>query len=471
MPLINFSGIASGIDAESLISATTEATRTTRVQPLEDKVTETTETNDALSELKTKLLTLKSALQDITTSSGGALVKQVTSSSETFITASAASSATNGTYTVSVDSGAKAKNGVKALYDVGGDDWISLSSLARGGSTLTSAPNNEITVTVGGEATTIEVTNTMTIADLVSEFNANNTKGVMSAVNVGTSASPQYRLMVTAFNTGAVNGAVSISAGSDFNTFLTQTAGQASSDSTFDVSGVATGITREKNTVTDIIPGITFNLQSEPTTPTDVTLTVSDDISASASKVKKFVDAWNDIVAFVNENNLVSREESGDSVSNIFAALSKTRIDDNALTNIRGALSAARAEDGSAVRIFADIGITTERDGTLKFDEDTFESAVNNEADSVNQLLMTFADTMATTGGTIDQYTGFNRLIDTARQSNDELISNYNSRIAELEKQITKTEENMRARFARLESTVGRLQQQQSALTSALAGL
>ena len=55
MPLINFSGLASGIDSESLIEATVEARRSTRVEPKEKEVTELEGANTALQELTTLL--------------------------------------------------------------------------------------------------------------------------------------------------------------------------------------------------------------------------------------------------------------------------------------------------------------------------------------------------------------------------------------------------------------------------------
>jgi flagellar capping protein FliD len=85
--------------------------------------------------------------------------------------------------------------------------------------------------------------------------------------------------------------------------------------------------------------------------------------------------------------------------------------------------------------------------------------------------LTSFADTTSLTGGTIDIYTRFNGLIDVTVNGNKTLITDLNARIAEAERQIAKQAEDMKARFARLESLMGRLQQQQQSLTSALAGL
>lgn len=476
MALINFSGIASGIDTEGLIKATSDATRKTRSTPLTTKVTELSDANDALTTLKSKLETLRNALQDMSTLSGGAVVKQVTSSSESLITATAANGAINGTYTVSLGTSAKANNGVQSLYDVAGTSWTSLTSPFKAGATLTSSPANEISITVGGETETITISDSTTISDVISTFNSNNSEGVMSAVNVGTTASPVYRLMVSALSTGATDGAVSITVGSDFTGLVDKSTAQAASNAQFDVAGIGTTIQRSSNTVTDVLPGINFTIQGNPTSSTDVTLQVSDDVTATTSKVQKFVDAWNDIVKYIKDKNLITRDETdAKNPTNVFGVLAKTSIDEDALSALRSALSSSTYTEGSEVRIMADLGIATQQDGTLKFNASgtgiNFKDALAKEPNSVNELLKSFADTMSKTGGTISQFTGFGRIFDITINNNKEQITDLNRRISDVEAQIAKNEASMRSRYAMLESNIGKLQSQQGSLTSALAGL
>ncbi|MCO6432366.1 MAG: flagellar filament capping protein FliD, partial [Deltaproteobacteria bacterium] len=242
----------------------------------------------------------------------------------------------------------------------------------------------------------------------------------------------------------------------------------AATDAQFTISGIAGTITRSSNTVSDVIDGLTLNLQGIGAS----TITIKEDVAGSTAKVQDIVDAFNDIVAFVNENNLITREEDGENVNNVFSPLSSSRVDDNAVTAIKSAISGSTYTSGGLVRIFADLGVTTERDGTLKFDTDKFAEALGSEATSVNEILMNFGDLAGTVQGlAIYQFTRANGLIDVTVNGNKSLITNLNERIAQAESQILKQEEIMRARFSRLEGLIGNLQNQQSALTSALSGL
>src|SRR5262249_6960148 len=149
-------------------------------------------------------------------------------------------------------------------------------------------------------------------------------------------------------------------------------------------------------------------------------------------------------------------------VKNVFGTLSNTRVDENALQTIRDAIAATVYSSGSSVKILPDLGITTERDGTLAFDTNKFNSAVSAEPNSVNSVLANFADRVSTTGGTIDVIVRFNGLLDTTITGNKNQIDDLNRRISDAEESILKQEERMRQQFANLESTISHLQSQQT---------
>jgi flagellar hook-associated protein 2 len=273
--------------------------------------------------------------------------------------------------------------------------------------------------------------------------------------------------MITSNNPGTTQGTISISTGSAIGTLsLTQ---DPATNAQFTLAGVSGSITRSSNSVTDLFPGINFELQATSASPT--TITVGADVSTTISRVTAFVEAYNDLIKLHREQNAVSREDDGQEVENIFGPLATTRTDDGAISSLRDAISAARSGSSGTVRVLADLGISTERDGSLKLDTAVLEKAIQTNPTDTGNLLANFSDTVASVGGTIDLYTRFSGLIDLTKNSNTSQIQNQNSRIAETEAQIQKQEEQLRMRFARLEALMGKLQSQQSTLSSALAGL
>ena len=470
MPLINFSGIASGIDSEGLIEATLEADRLTQIDPSEERISELEETNSSLEEIKTRLTSFQSSLRSFSTLFGGGLFKSATSSDETNVIASASSSASNGTYGINVTQ--LAENAVFTLRSTAGAYSASTSAVASGINDGDSAANRTVSVDIGDSSTEtvdVVVTSTMTLAEFANEFNNNSSRATASVVNVGTDSSPDYRIVINSNKTGLDEGTISVTVGSSVSgqSVFDNNSEDPALNSTFTIDGIAGTITRQSNTVSDVIPALSLEFVSTGS----ATVTVGDDIESTKSAVADLIEEFNDLITYVDENNEIERVEDGEDVENIFGPLAETRVDDGVITAIKSNMSSSNYSLGSTVKIFADMGITTERDGTFKFDEDAFEAAMASEPESVNQILLTFADTASLTGGTIDTYIRFNGLLDVTINGNDSLIKNLNDRIARSEASLARKEESMRARFARLESLIGGLQQQQSALSSALAGL
>lgn len=469
MATVNFSGLASGIDFESLIKATSDATRAQRVLPSQKKVQDITDTNSALSELKTKLTTLQSKAKAFASINGGALAKQATTSDETVITASASNAAPNGQYSITVTQ--LAKGHTMSFNDrFAASDSVVAPTIADP-ATNTATHTRELAITAGTNSTFyVDISPTTKLSDIADAINSANKGVIASIVNTGQSPNP-YALVLKSTDTGATNGLITVTTGTDINavTLFQNKTQDTPQDASFTITGVSGTITSATNSVSSVIPGVTFNLIASSASA--VTITVSDDVSATTAKISEFVSSFNAIIEMMAENNKVERLQNGEKVTNVFGPLSISRIDENAITAIKDQMTASRYANGSYVKIFADLGIYTNRDGTLEFKTDKFTENLAKDPTGANQVLKTFADAVALTGGTLDQYVAFNKIIDAAITNNKDQITDLNDRIAEAEAQIARTETSMRARFSRLESLTAKLQQQGAAAANALAGL
>ena len=468
---VNFSGIASGIDSSSLIQALLDQQRASRITPLEKKNTELTDSNSALAELKSKLSTLQTTLRGFSSLTGGAVSKIASSSDETKVTATASKAAANGSYSVNVTQ--LAKNETYSFRSTAGAYTSSTSAIASGINNADPAIDRTVSFSIGSsspESVSVEITSSTTLESFVADFNSQSDRATASIANVGTSASPDYRILISSNTTGTAEGSITTTVGASITgqSAFNNNSEDNATDAEFTLSRVGGTITRSSNTVSDLITGLSFQLNATGS----ATLSVGTDAETTKAGVSDFVDQFNEIVSFIQENNLVSVEGTEDGGSEaLFAALSGTSVDDSVLSSLRSALSGTSYSGGSAVSIFANLGISTERDGTLAFDEDAFDEAIADEPESVNQILLSFADTVSLTGGTIDSYIRYNGLIDITKNSNQTLIDDNQERIDQYESQLEHYREQLTLRFAKLESVIGGLQQQQQSLSSALAGL
>jgi flagellar hook-associated protein 2 len=455
MSSINFSGLASGIDTNALIDAITASYRTVQVTPYQNQLDTLEETNSAFDELASKVSELKTTLTQFTSVAGGGVSKSASSTRDSVAFATATSAATNGSYSLVVTSVAK-----NATYSFGSGYSSETSTLGAGSETVT------YTVGSGADLETVsfDVTAATTVTDFVNSFNSASSRAEASLVNVGTSSTPSYRVVISSSSEGISKGQfLRTSSGNGSWVTGSETTDQATNAS-FSISGIG-AITRSTNTISDVITGVSFSLSSTGS----ATVKVSEDSAATSSAVQTFVDQYNEIVSFVKENNLVTRTGSSSGSAVRFGSLSGSRTDDNFLGALRDALASSSATAGSAVRIFADIGITTARDGTLTFDTTKFQSAAGSESSSVGALLRSFADSTSLTDGTFDLYTRFGGIFDSTRNGNSFQITTLSQRISDAEESISRQASDMRSRFARLESLMGRLQGQQQSLSSLLS--
>ena len=462
--LINFSGIASGIDSSALIKAIIDQDRAVRVSPLQKLVSSTTDTNSSYSKLKDLLSKLNTATQNLREVNGSGLEKNAASSDETIATATASSSATNGSYTINVTQLAKNAN-----FSFNDRFSSSSSVIAAGINNADTAGNRTVNFQIGTgseqENVAVVLTNTTSLDDFVSLFNANSTKATASVVNVGTSSSPSYAISVVSNNQGTDKGQIAVSVGSAVSAagvFGVNTLSQAT-NATFTLTGVSGTITKSSNSISDVVPGLTLDLKSTGS----ATLTVSDDVAGTTSNISDFVNAYNDVINYIKENDAVTREEEGSSVNNIFGPLAGTSLDESLVGSLRSALSQANIS-GTTINTLSDLGISTQRDGTLKFDSSELSKAVSSNPESVRTITQNLGEILGAVDDTLAQYTRFNGLIDSASNANTDKISNLNTRIGEIESSLSKKEQSLTARFARLESLLGQLGSQQSALSQTL---
>jgi flagellar hook-associated protein 2 len=465
MATVSFSGLASGIDGDAVIKALLDSRRLVEV-PLQNKITNNDDENSALEEFNTRLLTLGDKLEDFLTLSGSAVSKSAKSSNDDAVQAVAGASALTSSTTIEVLKLAKYATVSFA------DKFTTLDQPIAPG--LSAPATIDLTVGSGSsaEVVSVEIDGTTTLNELVQKINdAGDGKVQASTINMGTASDPQYILVLNGLNSGVEKGTLSVNMSPEIiaqGIFQTPTVSQAQ-DALVDVSGIGQ-VSRSSNQISDLIPGLSLELKQEGTGP--VTISVAGDAEKTAMKLNDLVEAINQVISYCNDNSTIERVEDEDSVSNTFGTLARTRVDEQVVDAIKQALSGSVSTiTGSEVRVFADLGVTTQRDGTLKFDKDAFIKAASKNGPAVEQILHQFADRLGTTEGVVSQYTKFQGIIERAQDANDQETESLNDRLARLERSLEQQKEMMVKIFANLESTMSQLNSTSQSLTSILSGL
>mgnify|MGYP000014574236 CR=1 FL=1 len=133
---------------------------------------------------------------------------------------------------------------------------------------------------------------------------------------------------------------------------------------------------RSTNTVDDAIPGITLNLKRAET-GTTVTLTISRDLEGIREEIQDFVEKYNDVITFINEQFTYDEdEEEGGVLMGSGTLLSvQSRLRSIISSTITG------LEEGMNALTF--IGISSDRNGFLSIDTDDLNDALEDDPEAV----------------------------------------------------------------------------------------
>lgn len=457
---ISFGGLGNGVDFGQVV---TELAKVQRL-PIDALNTKKTNLQSKLTDYGTlgdKLLALQSAANAIRLPTSFDRTA-TTVSDDTKLTAQAGAGAATGSYTVQVTQLAKAHQ-------------ITNSTAKAVAATTTPIVSGSGTFTfkVGtGANQTVTLNDGATLDDLRSAINDLGAGVTASVINTGTTASPAYRLTLTATNTGVAN-AVTVVADTT-NLDFTNTSGTGGSSTLQagqnaivvigDPGQTTISIERESNVISDAIPDVTLTLKSKTvTTPTPepVTVNISTDPDSVKTNIKALATAYNDIVKFVNERTTydISTKTGG-----IFFNESTAK---NVLSQLRTALS-GEVSGLPTYKSLGSIGFKTERDGTVTVDEAKLDAALASNYSATKALFIS----QSTSSGIADRVVkavDFLDAVDTGaftvrKASITSQIGKLTDEIGRKEDIASQYEERLRLQFASLDALLQKLKSQTSAL-------
>ena len=456
---ISFGGLGNGVDFGPIVDALVQAERlpidglTQRKLLAQKKQTE-------FGLLEAKLLSFQGLASSLRTraSFNKNQINVASPGAQIPLSASVSSSAAPGTYQVTV-------NRLASAHQI-----ISKSSTAASASDedIVSGSSGTFRFQVGtGQIQTVNLDATGTLEDLRTAINDLGAGVSASILNTGSEDSPQFRIVLSANETG-LNQAVTIVA--DDTSLDTATTGvdtfQAAQDSevvlgSTDAGAGTTGITisRSSNTLTDVVEGLTLNLQAvDANNP--VTITVTQDNGAVKEAISEFVKGYNEIVTFVNERTFYNTEtkDRGIFVGESFARTVLDRVRESVFSQIGELTTYTGASQ---------IGFETQTtDGTIKLNETTLDSALSSNFSAVRDLFVKNATTGSSgiadlvvnaIDGLDDIDTG---LLTRRQKALTKQVNEFTNQITLKEEALARFEQQQRLKFANLDGLLARLQSQ-----------
>lgn len=353
----------SGIDTQSLIQSLTEA-RGLPATRLEDKITLNGTRSEALVEMKDLIDRLRDAANFLRNPPGvnndtDNVFKHVTSSvssnsavaGSSYLTVTAVPGAVLQNYEISeigsIARATKQSTGVFSIIDADSQAVFATPALNQFGDGTITVNGASITLADGDSLNTVAakfnaVSDTSNIRASVVKITDGSFKMLFTATATGTSA--DFDLETAGTVSSDPDGALSQ---------ITFTTEQDATNAEFVIDGIA--ITRQSNSVDDVVEGLTFNLLQETPALTELQVSLSPDADLVKSGIINFVNVYNEFRTFYAKQTQVN----SDGTTAEGAVLANNSVLRSTMNSISAKMAAIVAGISSGPNRLSDIGITS----------------------------------------------------------------------------------------------------------------
>lgn len=478
---IQFGGIASGLDTNAIVAALVQAESFT-VSQLQSNKSEVQAKLNLFGTLEGHLDKLMDKAEEFA-DFAGFLTNSVDVSTEGFATIASTGGVSSGSYSLEV---------------------LSLAETSRWSTEGVADPNGELSFDEVSwqygsalETRDVDLTGVNSLNDLMDAINTQFPDEVSaSVINTGTSSSPSYKLVLESEEPGLdgdiANFLVSSSGGAiDVDSEISQ-----GTNASILLNGLQ--ISRSTNDFSDVVDGLSITTTAVTDSP--INFTVGTDNDAVKASLGEFVDAYNEVIEFINKQSEYSEE--GGAGGALFG--------DSALSSIQSTLTGALfntslVDATSSFGSLGLVGIDLGTDGTLSIDESTLDEKLAEDPEAFADFFVdtdgfsnggassgtpeAYVDTTADTGlmtlvnkaleqlldsqsisitnseGEQESFT-VKGLINLRQETLEDQISDFDDQIEDAERSLVTYEESLILQYAALEQTLGGLNAQQSFLSS-----
>jgi flagellar hook-associated protein 2 len=478
--MAGISGIGgSGLDIDSIVTKMVAAEKAPKMDQLNATQTKATAQLTAIGSLKGAISEFQTALTTLN-SPTSFQARAVTLSKSDYLTATASTSASVGSYQV-------------AVTQLAGSSKVALASVPATSTTTASDGTKSSSPTTFGKGTlSIKIGDTK-LSDIQVDATNNTLSGIRDAINKagqsqGISASvvnddSGSRLVLSSTKTGDGND-ISVSVSGDDGSGKQSLTKLAYTPSNSDSSDPAAAhslfkaksaqmtidglkVTSASNTVSNAVDGLSFTLKA--TTPADspMTVGVSQDESGVKGNIKGFVDAYNKLMGVIKTQTSVTKV--GDNSSPIAAALVGDATARGLTTTIRGELGTMQGT--GAVKALADLGITTQKDGTLAIDDTKLSTMVSSNFSDLSSFFTGDQGIAARLKSKLDPYTMTNGILEQRSNSLSTTLKNVDAQTATLNTRMTALSDRLYKQYNAMDQLYSSLSTTASSLSQQLAAM
>lgn len=226
-------------------------------------------------------------------------------------------------------------------------------------------------------------------------------------------------------------------------------------------------VTSKSNKIEGAIEGVTLDLKAKTAANEPLTISVAEDKAGVKKQVQSFVDAYNKLIGVINAQTKVT--PVGDGKSPVAGALVGDATARTLLGSIRNEL--VNTQGDGAIRALADMGITTQKDGTLAIDSTKLDKTLAGGFEQLSGFFTGDTGLAARLDGKLKPYTQTGGILEQRNKVMTETISKIDKQKEDLNRRITSLQERLYKQFNAMDTLVGQLANTSSSLLASLENL
>lgn len=226
-------------------------------------------------------------------------------------------------------------------------------------------------------------------------------------------------------------------------------------------------ITSKTNKIEGAIEGVTLDLKAKTAANEPLTINVAEDKAGVKKQVQSFVDAYNKLIGVINAQTKVT--SVGDGKTPVTGALVGDATARTLLGTIRNEL--VNVQGDGALRALSDIGITTQKDGTLGIDSAKLDKAMADNFTDLPGLFTGEKGLASRLDAKLKPYTETGGILEQRNKVMTETISGIDKQREDLNRRVTSLQERLFKQFNAMDLLVGQLANTSSSLLASLENL
>ena len=464
--MAGITGIGSGIDIDSIVKSMVAAERAPKESQLKTLESKTTTRITAIGALKSAITEFQNALGNLNKPEVFK-ARAASSSNADLLSVKAGVTAGAGSYKVAVS---QLASGSKVALQAFKNDAANPVALGAGTLRISVGDSELLPITVD------ESNNTLAgIRDAINKAGAD--KGVSATIVTDDVGS---RLVLSSSTTGKEeNITVAVDDGSTGDLSLLAFAGGTNKPGADGSAGVITQardavltidgltVTRKTNSIDDAIEGVTLELKALLDEKEPLTVGVTLDETGVKKQIQSFVDAYNKLIGVINAQTKVT--SVGEDKAPVTGALVGDATARTLLNTIRNELVLVQGSGG--IRALTDIGVSTQKDGTLKVDSDKLSKVVSGSFAELSELFAGDKGLATRLDEKLKPYTQTGGILEQRNKVMTETISKIDKQKVDLDRRITLLQDRLYKQFNAMDALVGKMASTSSSLLASLENL